>query len=38
MGGRRGTDRRCAAKAACPVVIVKLATDTVDDTRARVAE
>jgi nucleotide-binding universal stress UspA family protein len=30
--------QRCAAKAACPVVIVKLDTDSVDDTQARVAE
>ena len=30
--------QRCAAKAARPVVIVKLATDTVSDTQARVAE
>jgi nucleotide-binding universal stress UspA family protein len=30
--------QRCAAKAGCPVVIVKLDTDMVDDTEARVAE
>jgi nucleotide-binding universal stress UspA family protein len=30
--------QRCAAKAACPVVIVKLESDTVGDTEVRVAE
>jgi nucleotide-binding universal stress UspA family protein len=30
--------QRCAAKAACPVVIVKLDTDTVGDTEVRVAD
>jgi nucleotide-binding universal stress UspA family protein len=30
--------QRCAAKAACPVVIVKLATDTVGDKEVLVAE